>query len=128
MAAQARNFVFRYESAEHWIEIFRNYYGPVVKAFEALDATAPAEVINRLKRDQFTELNSTLLHELYFASLGGDGRTLPESIGGAIARNFGSVDRWRQEFMALASGLDQVLEVVQHEQRGPGAKVPRAGS
>jgi ubiquinone/menaquinone biosynthesis C-methylase UbiE len=42
VAAQTRNFVFRYESAEHWIEIFRNYYGPVVKAFEALDAVAGA--------------------------------------------------------------------------------------
>jgi ubiquinone/menaquinone biosynthesis C-methylase UbiE len=42
VAAQSRNFVFRYESAEHWLEIFRNYYGPVVKAFEALDAAAAA--------------------------------------------------------------------------------------
>jgi len=42
VAAQNRNFVFRYESAEHWIEIFRNYYGPVVKAFEALDTAAGA--------------------------------------------------------------------------------------
>ena len=42
VAAQTRNFVFRYESAEHWLEIFRNYYGPVVKAFEALDAAAAA--------------------------------------------------------------------------------------
>jgi ubiquinone/menaquinone biosynthesis C-methylase UbiE len=38
--AQSRHFVFRYESPEHWIEIFRNYYGPVVKAFEALDGAA----------------------------------------------------------------------------------------
>jgi len=30
--------VFRYKSQEHWIEIFRTYYGPVLKAFEALDA------------------------------------------------------------------------------------------
>jgi ubiquinone/menaquinone biosynthesis C-methylase UbiE len=42
VAAQSRNFVFRYKSPEHWIEIFRSYYGPVVKAFEALDATAGA--------------------------------------------------------------------------------------
>jgi ubiquinone/menaquinone biosynthesis C-methylase UbiE len=42
VAAQSRNFVFRYESPEHWLEIFRNYYGPMVKAFEALDATAGA--------------------------------------------------------------------------------------
>lgn len=32
-----RTFVFRYQSAEHWLEIFRTYYGPTVKAFEALD-------------------------------------------------------------------------------------------
>jgi ubiquinone/menaquinone biosynthesis C-methylase UbiE len=42
VGTQSRNFVFRYESPEHWIEIFRNYYGPVVKAFEALNATAGA--------------------------------------------------------------------------------------
>ena len=58
-----------------------------------------------MKRDQLTELNSTLLHELYFASLGGDGRTLPETIAAAIARDFGSVARWRQEFIALATAL-----------------------
>ena len=40
--AQSRNFVFRYKSPEHWLEVFRSYYGPVVKAFEALDATAGA--------------------------------------------------------------------------------------
>lgn len=40
IGTQNRNFVFRYESPEHWIEIFRNYYGPVVKAFEALDRAA----------------------------------------------------------------------------------------
>jgi ubiquinone/menaquinone biosynthesis C-methylase UbiE len=42
ITAQSRNFVFRYKSPEHWVEIFRSYYGPVVKAFEALDATAGA--------------------------------------------------------------------------------------
>jgi ubiquinone/menaquinone biosynthesis C-methylase UbiE len=42
--AQSRHFVFRYESSEHWIEVFRNYYGPVVKAFEALDAAGRASL------------------------------------------------------------------------------------
>jgi SAM-dependent methyltransferase len=32
-------FVFRYRSPEHWIEIFRTFYGPVHKAFAALDAS-----------------------------------------------------------------------------------------
>jgi hypothetical protein len=50
-------------------------------------------------------LNSTLLHELYFASLGGDGRAVPEVMSTAIARDFGSVNRWRHEFVALANAL-----------------------
>jgi ubiquinone/menaquinone biosynthesis C-methylase UbiE len=33
-----RNFVFRYRSAEHWLDVFRTFYGPVLKAFAALDA------------------------------------------------------------------------------------------
>jgi ubiquinone/menaquinone biosynthesis C-methylase UbiE len=33
-----RNFMFRYESAAHWIDIFRRFYGPTHKAFLALDA------------------------------------------------------------------------------------------
>ena len=32
--AEKRNFTMRYRSDEHWIETFRNYYGPVLKAFE----------------------------------------------------------------------------------------------
>src|SRR5258705_2919297 len=39
-----RMFVFRYRSAEHWIEIFRSYYGPVHKAFAALDASGQPAV------------------------------------------------------------------------------------
>jgi len=33
-----RDFVFRYRSAAHWLEVFRGFYGPMVKAFGALDA------------------------------------------------------------------------------------------
>ena len=36
--AVPRNFMFRYRSPEHFLEIFRNYYGPMLKAFAALDA------------------------------------------------------------------------------------------
>jgi ubiquinone/menaquinone biosynthesis C-methylase UbiE len=38
VAAESRTFAFRYKSPEHWLEIFRGYYGPVLKAFAALDA------------------------------------------------------------------------------------------
>jgi ubiquinone/menaquinone biosynthesis C-methylase UbiE len=35
--AEHRHFTFRYRSTEHFLEIFRNYYGPMLKAFAALD-------------------------------------------------------------------------------------------
>jgi len=38
VAAEAKNFVFRYKSPTHWVEFFRTYYGPVLKAFAAVDA------------------------------------------------------------------------------------------
>jgi ubiquinone/menaquinone biosynthesis C-methylase UbiE len=39
-----RHFVFRYESAKHMIEVFRQYYGPTHKAFGALDAEGQARL------------------------------------------------------------------------------------
>ncbi|HEU4604529.1 MAG TPA: class I SAM-dependent methyltransferase [Steroidobacteraceae bacterium] len=33
-----RNFNFRYLSSAHWIQVFRDFYGPTLKAFAALDA------------------------------------------------------------------------------------------
>src|SRR6266542_4397955 len=75
----------------------------VAQELEAADpARTPVETINRLKRDEAALLNSTLLHELYFASLGGDGRAVPPAMTEALTRDFGSVDRWRRQFMALA--------------------------
>ncbi|VIO77877.1 putative methyltransferase YcgJ [Bradyrhizobium ivorense] len=38
VAAKSKHFNFRYKSREHLLEIFRTYYGPVLKAFGALDA------------------------------------------------------------------------------------------
>ena len=41
-----------------------------------------------------------ILHEAYFEGLGGDGK--PRGmLAGAIARDFGSIDRWRTEFAAM---------------------------
>jgi SAM-dependent methyltransferase len=39
-----RDFVFRYRSPEHFVEVFRNWYGPVHKAFAALPEAGQAEL------------------------------------------------------------------------------------
>jgi ubiquinone/menaquinone biosynthesis C-methylase UbiE len=40
IAAESKSFAFRYKSPRHWVDVFRGYYGPVVKAFAAIDPAA----------------------------------------------------------------------------------------
>jgi ubiquinone/menaquinone biosynthesis C-methylase UbiE len=56
VAAQSRTFVFRYKSPAHWLEIFRSYYGPVLKAFAAVDPEA-REVFEADLRTLLDEFN-----------------------------------------------------------------------
>ena len=42
--AERRNFVFRYRSPKHWLQTFRTYYGPLHKAFGALDGAQQASL------------------------------------------------------------------------------------
>jgi ubiquinone/menaquinone biosynthesis C-methylase UbiE len=42
LAAEPRHFVFRYRTPEHFLDVFRRYYGPMLKAFEALDTRGRA--------------------------------------------------------------------------------------
>ncbi|MFL5045425.1 MAG: class I SAM-dependent methyltransferase [Xanthobacteraceae bacterium] len=44
-----RSFVFRYRSAEHWLQVFKTYYGPLLKAFAALDPPEQAALERDLK-------------------------------------------------------------------------------
>jgi ubiquinone/menaquinone biosynthesis C-methylase UbiE len=47
ISAEPRMFVFRYRSPEHWLDVFKTFYGPTLKAFAALDESGQAA----LKRD-----------------------------------------------------------------------------
>ena len=40
LRVESKIFNFRYRSPKHFVEVFRNYYGPVLKAFAAIDAEA----------------------------------------------------------------------------------------
>lgn len=57
-----------------------------------------------LKREELAALNSMMLHEVYFACLGGDGK-LTEAMRNALTEGFGSADRWRSEFIAMGKAL-----------------------
>lgn len=44
IVAKPRHFAFRYRSAQHFLHVFRTYYGPVLKAFEALKQEGRTEL------------------------------------------------------------------------------------
>lgn len=54
IALTPRSFVFRYSSPAHWLDVFRTYYGPLNRAFAALDsakqAALEADVLALLRR------------------------------------------------------------------------------
>ena len=91
---------------------YENNYGGALRRLNAIgeqlasldfDHTPPF-VLNGLKREELAALNSTLLHELYFSGLGGDG-VPTAAMKEALAADFGSVDRWRSEFRAMGYAL-----------------------
>jgi Fe-Mn family superoxide dismutase len=108
----------------HW----QNNYGGAVRRLNAITAQlaeldfakAPIFTINGLKREELIATNSMILHELYFESLGGDGRS-DSAIEEWLTRDFGSVDRWRAEFVgtgkALRGGAGWVLLTYSHRDR-----------
>jgi ubiquinone/menaquinone biosynthesis C-methylase UbiE len=55
ISSALRSFVFRYRSAEHWLDIFKTYYGPLLKTFAALPPAGRAALENDLRAliDQF---------------------------------------------------------------------------
>ena len=91
----------------------QNNYGGAVKRLNAIRAqlaattfgSAPGFQLNGLKREELIASNSMLLHELYFASLGGDGQAMEPACALALSASFGSVERWREEFTACAKAL-----------------------
>ncbi|ESR22843.1 class I SAM-dependent methyltransferase [Lutibaculum baratangense] len=56
VSAERRVFNFRYRSADHWLEVFRTWYGPTNRAFAALDE-AGQEALERDIRALLDGLN-----------------------------------------------------------------------
>jgi ubiquinone/menaquinone biosynthesis C-methylase UbiE len=60
---ERKNFNFRYASAAHWMQVFRDYYGPVYKAFAAAgpDGSQALEQDIRALLDRFNTAGSASL-------------------------------------------------------------------
>jgi Fe-Mn family superoxide dismutase len=76
----------------------------VQEQLAALPADATGFVVSGLKERELMFRNSAVLHELYFANLGGDGKRAG-AIGTALSEAWGSAGRWEAEFRATAQSL-----------------------
>jgi Fe-Mn family superoxide dismutase len=93
----------------HW----ENNYGGAVKALNIVeqklqellrDKDAPPYVYGDLKREELVRTGSVVLHEHYFANLGGDGKAGGKVLD-LIKLWFGSYEQWEAEFKKTANAL-----------------------
>jgi Fe-Mn family superoxide dismutase len=93
---------------------YENNYGGAVRRLNAIrgelstldPASAPGFRLNGLKREELIATNSMLLHEAYFEAMGeGGGGDPTAALAEAIVRDFGSINRWRAEFVAMGKAL-----------------------
>jgi Fe-Mn family superoxide dismutase len=93
----------------HW----ENNYGGAVRALNAVeqrldamikDQELPAYVYGDLKREELVRTGSVVLHEHYFANLGGDGKASGPALD-LIKSAFGNFETWQAEFKRTANAL-----------------------
>lgn len=91
---------------------YEDIYGAAVRELNAirdelerLDFGAPPFRLRALKQEEISAMNSVLLHELYFANLGGEGNVIPAEMRNVLDAHFGSAQEWRREFVAAAQSM-----------------------
>lgn len=92
---------------------YQNNYGGAIKRLNSIRSElastafsiAPGFVLNGLKREELIATNSIVLHELFFSSLGGDGKTMEPALQLAMIANFGGIEQWHEQFGACAKAL-----------------------
>ncbi len=90
---------------------YENNYGGAVKRLNAIEgqlaaldwATAPIFVVNGLKREQMVAMNSMLLHEVFFDSLGAS--QADTTLTAQIDKDFGGLDQWAAQFAAMGKAM-----------------------
>ena len=90
-----------------------NNYTSAVKALNTVEQhlagfmankDMPAYMYGDLKREELFRTGSVVLHEQYFANLGGDGKPSGNALA-AITRNWGSYEAWEAEFKRIGNAL-----------------------
>jgi Fe-Mn family superoxide dismutase len=104
------------------------HYGGALKAFVGVEekfeesftsgTAIDAAAFERMKQIQSSRGNSVILHELYFDGLALKATDPPDGIKAAIAKRFGSVDKWAADFIASAKAAAGWAMLVVHPVNG----------
>lgn len=90
----------------HWGKLYQGYVKKwqeiqdKLKMVDLASANATFSELRALKVEETFAANAVILHEAYFDILGGEGNPEGEIIK-AIERDFGSFEKWHEEFKAL---------------------------
>jgi Fe-Mn family superoxide dismutase len=89
---------------------YQAHYGGALKRFTAIEQQLdglykgkdplPGDALTLIHKDKINRMNSVLLHELYFDGLTPNPGDPAEDICTALAKRFGSLDRWVEDFQA----------------------------
>lgn len=89
---------------------YQAHYGGALKRLVTIEANLDelhagkeqigGDAFTLLQKDRVNRMNSVLLHELYFDGLSPNPREINADIRAALARRFGSLDRWLEDFKA----------------------------
>jgi Fe-Mn family superoxide dismutase len=93
---------------------YEDNYGGAVRSLNALrhrlailDLTsAPVREVRALKHEELAAMSSVVLHELYFGNLTGERKQPLGKLAAALEADFGTVEKWRRQFVGLARSLD----------------------
>lgn len=87
---------------------YQAHYGGALKRFVTIEQQLDkllqgkealgGDAYTLMQKDKLNRMNSVLLHELYFDNLTAKPPTPKENLQGAIAKRFGSIDRWQEDF------------------------------
>ena len=109
---QVRPWTLNGMSERLLVSHYENNYGGAVRTLNAVrrelaaaDASTPGYRLRALKREELIAMGSVMLHELYFANLGGEGNKIPEEVRRILEEHFGSAAAWRRDFVATAQSL-----------------------
>jgi len=88
-----------------------NYAGAVKNLNKVEEALAqvtpdtPGFTVSGMEAAKLKFTNSMILHEMYFANLGGDGQSVGSATEKALVQAYGSRARWEELFRALGNSL-----------------------